>query len=311
LEVRIGSLRSGLHPAEPTVGAKNLPFGFGYLVASDRVAAKSEAGNGKFDLAIEKRLYCSFKTSPEIASPSWRQLMKPVVSLILFSLFASQCKAETLVGTVADLAQQGLSFQQNQYLAQEFTLNASAQLTSVSLTFFDNDGPSFGALFQIVDQLGPGTTNANVLFSAAVTMPAGLNPAVLEISVANALTPGVYYLLLSTDELLPLQTRLANGGDVVAGTPGLPGSAYFSVSQNTAFPAASPFVPVGGFPTPFAAFTVEGTIPEPKSLHILGVLALAALVMPSKRRMNARPSRCLRRPQVRERDGRRIATPID
>jgi hypothetical protein len=191
-----------------------------------------------------------------VASPSWGAL---------------------LVGTTGE-SEFSASFQQNQYLAQEFALPAEAALDSVQLTFVENEGLAFDGLFQVVDRIGVDATAANVLLSQSITLPSGSGPSHVSLPTPITLAAGNYFLLVSTTAPLPLQTRWvfpASESDA----PGTVGAAFFSVSQNELLPAASPFLEITGGPTSFLAFRIEGTmVPEPQSLLVaIGVLASLAL----------------------------------
>lgn len=207
--------------------------------------------------------------------------MRSIAVILVVLLAANTAHTATLVATSPNFAQQGLSFQQHQYLAQEFAMGTEFEISNVQFQFFGNIGTTFNALFQIVRQIGPSTAPSDVLLSQPITIPAGEVPTALDIPVATVLNAGVYYLLLSTSEPLPLQSKLAMGG---AGppTPGVPGNVYFSVTQDVGFPAASPFVPFQGFPTPMAAFAIEGRVlPEPGSAQLAVTILLVGVCLRS------------------------------
>jgi hypothetical protein len=205
-----------------------------------------------------------------------------VFSAVLLAV-VSPCfvKADTvLLGTLGD-PEYSISFQQHQYLAQQFTFSTDVTLSSTKMTFVDNSGSAFNGVFQVVDSLGPGSTAANVLFTTGITLPAGLNPTTVTLPTPLTLDAGNYYLLLSTTDLLPLQTRWQLGASILPGGFGTVGDGSFSVSQNVALPVASPFVPLdtSGFPSPaYLTFQIEGSpVPEPSSLLLLGIGAISLL----------------------------------
>jgi hypothetical protein len=190
------------------------------------------------------------------------------IALVCLTAMTASVRAEVLVGTSADLSQQGLTFQQNQYLAQQFTFPEPVNVNDVEMTFFLNEGPAFGGSLQIVDRIGVDATAANVLLTVPVTLPSGLPPSTVSVATPISLVAGTYYLLLSTTDPLPFQTRWVNGLSAIPGAPGTVGGAYFSISQNVALPAASPFAVAGST----VAFRINGTvIPEPGSALLLVV----------------------------------------
>jgi hypothetical protein len=208
--------------------------------------------------------------------------MKAIRSVIfLLALFgASRAPGALLLSTFGDLQMQGASFQQNQYLAQQFSIPNTATLEDVSLVFVDNNGPAFGGQLQIVNKIGVDATLANVLFTTPITLPSGASPTIVSVSAPVTLSPGDYYVLLSTTDPLPLQTRWALTSTSAPGTPAMAGDPYFSISQNTSLPAASPFSTFTGFPTPtYLALEINGVIPEPLSgeLSLMGMILAAAI----------------------------------
>jgi hypothetical protein len=202
-----------------------------------------------------------------------------VFSAVLLAV-VSPCfvKADTvLLGTLGD-PEYSISFQQHQYLAQQFTFSTDVTLSSTKMTFVDNSGSAFNGVFQVVDSLGPGSTAANVHFTTGITLPAGLNPTTVTVPTPLTLDAGTYYLLLSTTDLFPLQTRWQLGASILPGGFGTVGDSYFSISQNVTLPVASPFSFIGGFPTTYFAFQIEGSpVPEPSTFFLLGMAAISLL----------------------------------
>lgn len=131
-----------------------------------------------------------------------------------------------------------VSFQEHQYLAQQFAFTGTAALDSLTLNFSGTTGGSFPALLQITDALGAG---ANTLFSTSFAVQDGA----VSIPTATTLTPGAYFFVLSTTAGLPSFSTLAATGENASETFGAVGLSFFSVSQNIANPEQSPFAALG------------------------------------------------------------------
>jgi len=211
--------------------------------------------------------------------------MKVTLAIAVALLFPCFVNADTvLVGILGD-PNFSVSFQEHQYLAQQFTFSTDVTLSSAKMTFVDNSGPAFNGVFQVVDSLGPGSTSANVLFTAGITLPSSVNPTVVTVPTPLALNAGSYYLLLSTTDPLPLRTWWQLGASVLPSAYGTVGDAYFSISQNVALPVASPFTVLTAFPTSYLTFQLEGNpVPEPASI----LLCLAAIFSTLMRRKRTR-----------------------
>ena len=202
---------------------------------------------------------------------------RALIIMAVGTLFCSTClRADSIlldnsVLKVPTGENDGLSFQEAQYLAQQFLFAAPGSISSLSLNFIANPNGAFNALLQITNAIGPATTIGNILGSTGVTIPGGLDSAVLNVPFSLSLGAGTFYLVLSTTDSLPLQTRwqFTQGMQTVAfqiiGTSSDPnfeasvGSAFFSQSQNIDFPVASNFLPIIG----------GGQIPEPGTLLLL------------------------------------------
>jgi hypothetical protein len=181
--------------------------------------------------------------------------IQPFVLLGLTLLAYSPAAAAdtSLVATAPLVDQQGLSFQQHQYLAQQFSIS-SGLVTSIELTFAENAGPAFSAVLQVTKRIGQLASVTDVIAAVAFEVPAGTASAEVTVPLNLYLASGTYYFVLSTNALLPLESRLMHGSPVTAGV----GLAFFSGSQNLALPHASPFFTVA----PPLAFRILGTLSE-------------------------------------------------
>jgi hypothetical protein len=172
----------------------------------------------------------------------------------LFGSVPTAAADTQLVATAPLFEQQGLSFQEHQYLAQQFSIGAGL-VTSIELTFQENTGPAFNAVLQLTKRIGPLAGVTDVLAAVALQVPIGTAPAVVSVPLNLHLASGTYYFVLSTNAPVSLnQSWILQGSPVTTGV----GSAYFSQSQNLALPHASPFIAV----TPPLAFKVMGTFGE-------------------------------------------------
>ena len=193
--------------------------------------------------------------------------MKFAGLLVIFALlhFVAAPSAEAdsvLVGN--SFVNLGLAVSSSEFLAQPFVLTASANVTSIDVSFIGDANSGFE--IDLTDALGSG---ANVLahgfFASALAFNTPPNTFVVPVDLS--LTPGTYYIVASTP------AGFAGGGWIEGGSPSvgdIPHLLFSNYPENDkAFPPASQWARTNET----ADFQVIGTsaqnVPEPPTILLL------------------------------------------
>jgi hypothetical protein len=133
-----------------------------------------------------------------------------------------------------------------QTLAQRFSLTSPISFSEIKLQMSGFGVDQF--TLQLTNSIGPGTTQANVLFQTTATFPntgGGINGTTLSVPVNLSLPPGDYFIVLSsTQQDITQGWLIAN--TTLPSTVGSVGELFFSLipNVNVAFPPASAFTPL-------------------------------------------------------------------
>ena len=139
----------------------------------------------------------------------------------------------------------------SQSLAQEFTLTSPVHINTVRLQMSGFGFDQF--TFWLTNSIGPGTTQANVLFQTNLTFPStggGISGATVSVPLDLDLAPGTYFIVLSSNQtnisqgwLLSntiLPTTVGSVGEWQSTLPGNNNPAFPPSSIFTVIPAVNP-----------------------------------------------------------------------
>lgn len=180
-----------------------------------------------------------------------RTIARPLKIRVIVQEALPQILLGTDLPTTNSLSEAAVTFFQT--LSQEFTLTSPVHLSTINLQMSGFGVDQFTV--RLTNALGPGTTQANVLFQTTQTFPntgGAIRGATVAVPVDLHLDPGTYFIVLSSNQGNVLQGWLMSNG-AIASTVGSVGDweFTFSVNNNPAFPPASIFSPAGIFPGAF------------------------------------------------------------
>lgn len=138
-----------------------------------------------------------------------------------------------------------------QTVAQEFSLTSPITFSEIKLQMSGFGVDQFTVW--VTNSVGPGTTQANVLFQTSATFPntgGGINGATVSVPVNLSLPPGDYFIVLSSNQDSVFQGWLL-ATTTLPSTVGTVGGWIFSLPSDPLFPPASLFIPVGFSPGAF------------------------------------------------------------
>ncbi|MEI9979586.1 MAG: PEP-CTERM sorting domain-containing protein [Edaphobacter sp.] len=196
-----------------------------------------------------------------------------ILAASIIPLTVTSARADTIAGRAGGTFQsseaadpEGVSWTQTQSYTD---VSISAVLDSNQ---FEMDGT---ATVYLTDQIGPGTTPANVIAETTVTAAWG-NTSSANIFSGLDLGPGTYYLFTANNEGPAGLAWVNFGGNAdIPGMSGTNNSDEFADGE-AAFPPASDFFPATAVPPTLPQafdFQVSGdttVTPEPSSLILLG-----------------------------------------
>lgn len=139
-----------------------------------------------------------------------------------------------------------------QTMMQRFTLTSPVTIGTIKLQMSGFGVDQF--TLWITNSIGPGTTQANVLFQTNLTFPntgGGINGATVSAPLNLSLQPGNYFIVLSSTQPSIFQGWLL-ANTVLPSTVGTVGTWEFTlVGNNPAFPPSSTFIPFTPLPGAF------------------------------------------------------------
>jgi len=138
-----------------------------------------------------------------------------------------------------------------QVLMQRFTLTSAVNIETLKLSMSGFGVDQFTVW--ITNAIGPGTTQANVLFQTNLTFPntgGGISGAPVSTPVNLTLQPGEYFIVLSSTQPNLLQGWLQSNA-ALPSTVGTVGTWEWSIPPNLAFPPASVFIGISPRPAAF------------------------------------------------------------
>lgn len=208
--------------------------------------------------------------------------MRIIVSLVaLLALAPLRGEAAPVVLGTDTLLLGGMPIAENtQALAQPFTLTSSVSVTAIDVFLIGGTLITDPLLVQLTNSLGPGTTNSNVLLNTSLApsgVPTSPPGAIVSFPVSITLTPGSYYIVLSTTDIWGYDWAEAlNMPPSAVGTVGQAMSCCFPNTVGS-IPAAETFKVAKSGPADKFYFGLEG-VPEPSSaaLFAFGILLVAA-----------------------------------
>ena len=170
-----------------------------------------------------------------------------------------------LLGTSLDQNNQGAylggeeSVGPPQFLLQPFSLNATVAVSSIDLVLsgpipVGGSTPPRSFLVQITNAVGPGATSANVLAQGSGTFPSGTTPEIVSVALSGILSPGGYYLVLSSSTGAGAWSQAVGVVPSSVGAVGAPASFAFNAGANITFPPGSGW---GEFSEPTTRFTFQ------------------------------------------------------
>lgn len=175
--------------------------------------------------------------------------------------------------------------EQDQAVAQQFTLTSSLNVSSLDVTINSDGGVLTSPLLVwITDSLGPSTTASNVLFKASAG-PGPFSNSDVNIPVGQTFSTGTYYLLLSTESNLP-SASWGLAQSTLASSVGTVGEAFYccfpSATDTGSFPPSQTYFQLFNLDNQpglmlFDLRTAAVSTPEPASFVLLG-LGLLALI---------------------------------
>ena len=140
-----------------------------------------------------------------------------------------------------------------QTLAQKFTLTSLVNIGTIKLQMSGFGVDQFTVW--VTNSIGPGTTQANVLFQTNLTFPntgGAIRGTTLSVPVDLSLPPGDYFIVLGSTQSNVLQGWIMSN-TILPSTVGSVGGWEFTLTGNSnpAFPPSSIFTPVGIRPGAF------------------------------------------------------------
>ena len=144
----------------------------------------------------------------------------------------------------------------SQSIAQGFSLTSPISITELKLQMSGFGSDQFTVW--VTNSIGPGTTQANVLFQTTATFPntgGGTTGSTISIPMNLSLPPGDYFIVLSSAQPSVLQGWLMST-TTLPSTLGSLSDMRFVIFGNVLFPPASDFITLGDRP---AAFQIFGT----------------------------------------------------
>lgn len=160
-----------------------------------------------------------------------------------------------LLGTDLPTTNGELAVISSQALAQGFTLTSPVHFSEIKLQMSGFGVDQFTVW--LTNSIGPGTTQANVLFQTNATFPntgGGITGSTVSVTVNLNLPPGDYFIVLSSDQPSVSQGWLL-ATTTLPSTVGSVGDLTFALPSNALFPPGSLFIPVAFSP---AAFQIIG-----------------------------------------------------
>jgi len=144
----------------------------------------------------------------------------------------------------------------SQSIAQGFSLTSPISITELKLQMSGFGSDQFTVW--VTNSIGPGTTQANVLFQTTATFPntgGGTTGSTISIPMNLSLPPEDYFIVLSSTQPSVLQGWLMST-TTLPSTLGSLSDMRFVIFGNVLFPPASEFITLGDRP---AAFQIFGT----------------------------------------------------
>lgn len=228
-------------------------------------------------------------------------LKRVLLGLAAIAIGVSSVRADFVVGTNGDTNHNGgvgvgfsFSTDFNIIVGQEFTLNSALVIDSITL-WLNGDGtnnPQSQFLLQVMDQIGPTATAANVLYSATSTFPLGTAPNTHDPvsfgSVGLALGAGTYFLVASSAG--GTGSGWGTGADVIASALGTVGPVFVNGAFKNGvadYTFLDPTSPNPDFSHANFAINRIDAVPEPTSIALLMSGAVTGLVVAAARRGRA------------------------
>jgi len=220
----------------------------------------------------------------------------------LTSLFAvlailglvSVAQAELIVGTEPEGNGGfgvGFSFSSdaNLIIGQQFSLSSPVVADSITLYLNGDgtDGPQSEFMLQVMNQIGPDATAANVLLTAFGSFPAGFPDAHAPVTFSSLGLPlgaGAYYLVVSSGG--GNGSGWGSGANELPGGVGTIGTAFVGIAGGGAvatYVDLDPNNPNEGHTN----FTITASVPEPASCCLL----LSGIALFALRRVTAKRAR--------------------
>lgn len=146
----------------------------------------------------------------------------------------------------------------SQSIAQPFSLTSSISITELKLQMSGFGSDQFTVW--VTNSIGPGTTQANLLFQTTATFPntgGGTTGSTISIPMNLSLPPGDYFIVLSSTQPSVHQGWLVSTTTLPSTVGSVSVDMKFVIFGNVLFPPASEFITLGLRPAAFQIFGTE------------------------------------------------------